>query len=42
MKIAEVRALPLAIRPGLGADPNPEVRARYPYQRATARPFYLT
>ncbi|OLC17276.1 MAG: hypothetical protein AUH29_02520 [Candidatus Rokubacteria bacterium 13_1_40CM_69_27] len=29
-------------RPGLGADPNPEVLARDPYQRATARPFYLT
>jgi len=29
-------------RPGLGADPNPEVFARYPYGRAPARPFYLT
>lgn len=29
-------------RPGLGADPNPDVFARYPYGRASARPFYLT
>jgi L-alanine-DL-glutamate epimerase-like enolase superfamily enzyme len=28
-------------RPGLGADPDPEVLARYPYSRASARPFYL-
>ena len=27
-------------RPGLGADPDPSVRARYPYR--AARPFYLT
>ena len=29
-------------RPGLGADPNPQALARYPYERAAARPFYLT
>ena len=29
-------------RPGLGADPNPEVLARYPYRADAARPFYLT
>jgi L-alanine-DL-glutamate epimerase-like enolase superfamily enzyme len=29
-------------RPGLGADPNPEILARYPYGREGARPFYLT
>ena len=29
-------------RPGLGADPDPSVLARYPYQAAAARPFYLT
>jgi len=29
-------------RPGLGGDPNPEVLARYPYDRASVRPFYLT
>jgi len=29
-------------RPGLGADPDPDVLARYPYDRAAARPFYLT
>ncbi len=29
-------------RPGLGADPDPAVLARYPYDRASARPFYLT
>ena len=29
-------------RPGLGADPDPEVIARYPYRREAARPFYLT
>lgn len=29
-------------RPGLGADPDPAVLARYPYDRAAARPFYLT
>ena len=28
--------------PGLGADPDPGVLARYPYDRAGARPFYLT
>jgi L-alanine-DL-glutamate epimerase-like enolase superfamily enzyme len=27
--------------PGLGADPDPGVIARYPYGRAAARPFYL-
>jgi D-galactarolactone cycloisomerase len=29
-------------RPGLGADPDPDVLARYPYSGARARPFYLT
>lgn len=29
-------------RPGLGADPDPDVIAHYPYSRAGARPFYLT
>ncbi len=29
-------------RPGLGADPNPQALTRYPYDRAAARPFYLT
>jgi L-alanine-DL-glutamate epimerase-like enolase superfamily enzyme len=29
-------------RPGLGADPDPDVLARYPYEGARARPFYLT
>jgi L-alanine-DL-glutamate epimerase-like enolase superfamily enzyme len=29
-------------RPGLGADPDPDVLARYPYGREAARPFYLT
>ena len=29
-------------RPGLGADPDPDALARYPYGRAAARPFYLT
>jgi L-alanine-DL-glutamate epimerase-like enolase superfamily enzyme len=29
-------------RPGLGADPDPDVVARFPYRREGARPFYLT
>jgi len=29
-------------RPGLGADPDPDVLRRYPYGAAGARPFYLT
>ena len=29
-------------RPGLGADPDPSLLTRYPYQAAAARPFYLT
>jgi D-galactarolactone cycloisomerase len=29
-------------RPGRGADPDPDVIARYPYSRDGARPFYLT
>ena len=29
-------------RPGLGADPDPDVLARYPYRRDGARPFDLT
>ena len=29
-------------RPGLGADPDPALLTRYPYQAAAARPFYLT
>lgn len=29
-------------RPGLGADPDPDILARYPYGRDGARPFYLT
>jgi L-alanine-DL-glutamate epimerase-like enolase superfamily enzyme len=28
-------------RPGLGADPDPDVLARYPYGGTSARPFYL-
>jgi D-galactarolactone cycloisomerase len=28
--------------PGLGADPDPGVLARFPYAREAARPFYLT
>jgi L-alanine-DL-glutamate epimerase-like enolase superfamily enzyme len=28
--------------PGLGADPDPDTLARYPYDRERARPFYLT
>ena len=29
-------------RPGLGADPDPDVLERYAYARGAARPFYLT
>jgi L-alanine-DL-glutamate epimerase-like enolase superfamily enzyme len=29
-------------RPGLGADPDPDVLQRYAYTRQAARPFYLT
>jgi L-alanine-DL-glutamate epimerase-like enolase superfamily enzyme len=29
-------------RPGLGADPDPDVIARYPYRGEAVRPFYLT
>jgi len=29
-------------RPGLGADPDPDVLARYPFGREAARPFILT
>jgi D-galactarolactone cycloisomerase len=29
-------------RPGLGADPDPDILARYPYGRDGTRPFYLT
>jgi len=29
-------------RPGLGADPDPDVIARHPYSQERARPFYLT
>ena len=29
-------------RPGLGADPDPDVVRRFPYARDGARPFYLT
>ncbi len=28
-------------RPGLGADPSPDVLSRYPYRRDAVRPFYL-
>ena len=28
--------------PGLSADPDPDVLARFPYRREAARPFYLT
>ncbi len=35
-------AVVVSDRPGLGADPNPDVLARYPYQGAAARPLYLT
>ena len=33
--------LSVSDRPGLGADPDPGVLARYPYGREGARPFYL-
>ncbi|HSE94040.1 MAG TPA: mandelate racemase/muconate lactonizing enzyme family protein [Methylomirabilota bacterium] len=33
--------IPVPERPGLGADPDPNVLARYPYDRSSARPFYL-
>jgi len=39
---AEGGAVAVADRPGLGADPAPDVLARYPYGRSAARPFYLT
>lgn len=29
-------------RPGLGADPDPDVLARFPYRSQAARPLYLT
>ena len=29
-------------RPGLGADPTPDVLTRYPYGAQGRRPFYLT
>ncbi len=29
-------------RPGLGADPDPDTLARFPFRREAARPFYLT
>jgi L-alanine-DL-glutamate epimerase-like enolase superfamily enzyme len=29
-------------RPGLGADPDPDVLGRFAYTRERARPFYLT
>jgi L-alanine-DL-glutamate epimerase-like enolase superfamily enzyme len=29
-------------RPGLGADPDPDTLARYPYRGEAVRPFYLT
>jgi L-alanine-DL-glutamate epimerase-like enolase superfamily enzyme len=29
-------------RPGLGADPDPDVLSRYPTPVGGARPFYLT
>ena len=29
-------------RPGLGADPDPDVLTRYPFGREAARPFILT
>ena len=32
----------IADRPGLGADPDPDVIARYPFQTSTARTFDLT
>jgi len=35
-------AVTVSDRPGLGADPDPDVIARYPYRREAARPFYLT
>jgi L-alanine-DL-glutamate epimerase-like enolase superfamily enzyme len=35
-------ALAAPDRPGLGADPDPDVIARHPYSRESARPFYLT
>lgn len=35
-------AVTVSDRPGLGADPDPDVLARYPYGGAAARPFYLT
>jgi L-alanine-DL-glutamate epimerase-like enolase superfamily enzyme len=35
-------AVAVSDRPGLGADPDPDVLKRYAYTRETARPFYLT
>jgi L-alanine-DL-glutamate epimerase-like enolase superfamily enzyme len=35
-------AVTVSDAPGLGADPNPDVIARHPYSRESARPFYLT
>jgi L-alanine-DL-glutamate epimerase-like enolase superfamily enzyme len=34
-------AVTVSDRPGLGADPAPDVLERYAYARAAARPFYL-
>jgi L-alanine-DL-glutamate epimerase-like enolase superfamily enzyme len=35
-------AVAVSDRPGLGADPDPDVLKRYAYTREAARPFYLT
>jgi D-galactarolactone cycloisomerase len=35
-------AVTVSDRPGLGADPDPELFARYPYRAEAARPFELT
>jgi L-alanine-DL-glutamate epimerase-like enolase superfamily enzyme len=39
---AAAGAVAVPDRPGLGADPDPSLLTRYPYQAAAARPFYLT
>jgi D-galactarolactone cycloisomerase len=35
-------AVTIPDRPGLGADPDPDTLARFPYRAESARPFYLT
>jgi L-alanine-DL-glutamate epimerase-like enolase superfamily enzyme len=40
--IRQTGVVTAADRPGLGADPDPDVLRRYPFGRETARPFILT